>query len=589
MKLSSRQSTYPVRGWTVLSVITVMFVGLIARAAWLQLVKSEELDAKGRVAYSQNLKTQAKRGTLLDRNGELLAVSTRVKSVWADPRLLAKAPDKWELLAEELGTDRDRIQSIVEHNRGKAFAYLRRHIARHEADRIKQLEVPGVGLINEYRRYYPVGSVIGHVVGWTNIDDKGQEGIELELDDLLTGADGLQRVRRNRRGVVVESVERVSRVRDGQNVHISIDARVQYIAAAQLAAAIREHDALGGTVVILDVVTGEVVAMANWPHFNPNNRRNFSERSARNQAIIDVFEPGSTMKPFVVAAALESTHLTTNTLVDTGNGSVKLGRYTINDTKKHGPLTVAEVVIKSSNVGAARIALATEPKSQLSVVDRFGFGKPTGVGFPGEQAGRVGEQGGRWGRVQRASLSYGYGLDVTALQLARAYAAIANDGVVVPVTMIRHDGSSSVSGTRVLDSAIAQSLVRMLEQAVGEEGTGMKAQVPLYRVAGKTGTAKKAGAGGYQKGKYRSLFAGFAPVSSPRLAMVVVIDEPRGEHFYGGTVAGPVFSKVMGSALRLLNVAPDNVVTDPLTLLASDASSLPSIQLPPAINYGGGQ
>jgi len=566
MKLTSRESTYPLRGWTVLIVITVMFFGLIARAGWLQLVKSEELDAKGRVAYSQDLKTQAKRGTLLDRNGELLAVSTRVKSVWADPRLLAKAPDKWEQLAEVLGTDRDRIQSIVDQNRGKAFAYLRRHIARHEADRVKKLDVPGVGLINEYRRYYPVGSVTGHVVGWTNIDDKGQEGIELELDSLLTGTDGLQRVRRNRRGVVVESVERVSRVQDGPDVRISIDARVQYIAAAQLATAIREHDALGGSVVILDVRNGEVVAMANWPHFNPNNRRNFSERSARNQAVIDVFEPGSTMKPFAVAAALESTHLTTNTLVDTGDGSVKLGRYTINDTKKHGPLTVAEVIIKSSNVGAARIALATDPKHQLDVVERFGFGKLTNIGFPGEQAGRVGT--GRWGRVQRASLSYGYGLDVTALQLTRAYAAIANDGVAVPVTFLKRESGETVQGTRVLDSGIAQALIRMLELAVGEEGTGMKAQVPLYRVAGKTGTAKKAGPGGYQKGKYRSLFAGFAPVSRPRLAMVVVIDEPRGEHFYGGIVASPVFSKVMGSALRLLNVAPDNVVTDPLTLLA---------------------
>lgn len=579
MKIMDRQSTYPVRGWTVLAVVTMSFMLLIARAAWLQLVKSEELDAKGQVAYSQNLKTAAKRGTILDRNGELLAVSTRVKSVWVDPRLLAKSPDKWEKLADVLGFERERIQSIVDKNRTKAFAYLRRHIARHEAVGIKDLQIPGVGLMNEYRRYYPVGSVISHVVGWTNIDDKGQEGLELELNKHLIGADGLQKVRRNRRGVVVESVERVSRVRDGSDINLSIDARIQYTAAAQLAGAVQEHEAVGGSVVILDVGTGEVVAMANWPHFNPNNRPDFIKRSARNQAVIDVFEPGSTMKPFAIAAALESTHLTTNTLVDTGEGSAKLGRYTIRDTKPHGLLTVAEVVIKSSNVGIARVALATDPRAQVDVVNRFGFGQRSGIEFPGEQVGRVGD--GRWGRVQRASLSYGYGLDVTAVQLARAYAAIANDGVAMPVTLLKR-GADVPAGTRVLGSGISQSLIRMLEAAVGEEGTGAKARVPLYRVAGKTGTARKAGAGGYQKGKYRSLFAGFAPVSNPRLAMVVVIDEPSGKHFYGGTVAGPVFSRVMGSALRLLNVAPDDVVTDPQTLLASHASSLPSAQLPPS-------
>ncbi len=585
MRLNSRPTTYPLRGWTVLGVISFAFVCLVVRAGWLQLVKSEELDAKGRVAYLQNLKTQAKRGTILDRNGELLAVSTRVKSVWADPRLLSKVPEKWQELADVLGIDRDRIASIVEQNRGKAFAYLRRHIARHEAARVNNLGVSGVGLINEYRRYYPVGSVVAHVIGWTNIDDHGQEGLELELNDLLTGTDGLHRVRRNRRGVVVESVERVARVRDGEDVRVSIDARIQYVAAAQLARAVQEHDALGGSLVLIDVGTGEIVAMANWPQFNPNNRRNFVRGSARNRAVTDVFEPGSIMKPFAIAAALESTHLTPNTLVETGDGTARLGRYRIKDIKPHGLITVSEVVSKSSNVGVARIALATDPKSQVGVVERFGFGKATDLGFPGEQTGRIGD--GRWGKVQRASLSYGYGLDVTTVQLARAYAAIANDGVAMPVTLVRRE-QSVPTGTRVLDSGIAQSLTRMLEEAVGEDGTGAKARVPLYRIAGKTGTARKAGAGGYQKGKYRSSFAGFAPVSNPRLAMVVVIDEPRGKHFYGGTVAGPVFSKVMGSALRLLNVAPDDVVTDPQTLLASHASSLPSVQLPPASLNGGG-
>jgi len=427
------------------------------------------------------------------------------------------------------------------------------------------LGLPGVNLQREYRRYYPAGEVTAHVVGFTNIDDRGQEGLELAYDEWLRGTPGSKRVLRDRLGRVVRNVEQIRKPEPGRDLTLSLDRRIQYLAYRELKRAVFHHQARSGSLVILDVHTGEVLAMVNQPSFNPNDRRQFLPAQTRNRAVTDVFEPGSTIKPFTIAAALLSGRYRPNTLIDTSPGHYRLGRAVIRDDRDYGRINLTTVIQKSSNVGASKIALSLPDELLYRVQDSFGFGAVTGSGFPGEVGGLINDAG-HWRRIEKATVAYGYGISVTALQLVRAYAALADDGRLHPVSFLRV--TSPEPARRVLPARVARQIRRMLEAVVADGGTGTRARIAGYRVAGKTGTVKKAVAGGYSEDRYVSVFAGFAPASHPRLAMVVIVNEPRDGIYYGGLVAAPVFSRVMAGALRMLGVAPDAAPAHPLRLAA---------------------
>lgn len=530
--------------------------GVLAwRVVDLQLSERVFLQGQGEARTVRVVELPAVRGMIVDRRGEPLAVSTPVDSVWADPGPLLRARSRWPELARALGLSEAELERRVAGHAGRSFVYLRRHLPPERARRVLALEVPGVGVRREYRRYYPTGEASAHLLGFTDIDDVGQEGVELAYDRRLRGRPGAMRVIRDRLGRVVEVVERLREPVPGEPLRLAVDRRLQYLAYRELKAAVRRHRALGGAVVLLDVATGEVLAMASQPGFNPNNRATLRRAALRNRAVTDVFEPGSTVKPFTVAAALASGRFRPDTPVDTRPGWWRIGGYTVRDVRNHGLITLREVVVVSSNVGAGKVALDLPPRALWEAFARVGLGRPPGSGFPGEAAGRLPDPG-RWYPVERASFAYGYGLAVSALQLARAYACLAAGGVLRPVSLLRRDGPAP--GRRVMEAAVAWEVSAMLEEAVAE-GTGTAAAVRGYRVAGKTGTVRKVAAGGYAKDRYRALFAGFAPASRPRLALVVVIDEPRAGGYYGGQVAAPVFARVMEGALRLLDVAPDDL------------------------------
>jgi len=443
--------------------------------------------------------------------------------------------------------------------------YLKRRVAPDLAQKVMALEVPGVALLPEYKRFYPAGEVTAHVVGFTNVDDQGQEGMELVYDARLKSIAGAKRVIKDRIGRVVENVERVSEPQPGEDLVLSIDRRLQYLAYRELKAAVKNNRADAGSVVILDVRTGEVLAMVNQPAYNPNNRAKLKSSHLRNRAVTDVFEPGSTIKPFTVAAALETGRFNSNTVVDVRPGYLKVGRKTIRDFRDYGVIDVSTILQKSSNVGASKLALSITPEHLWQVFASVGLGADSGSGFPGEPSGLLTDFG-AWHDIQRATVSYGYGLSVTAMQLARAYAALATDGRPLPVSFLRRSEAQAAELASLYEPVLSENSLRkvrrMLERVVEEGGTGTRAAVPGYRIAGKTGTVKKSGAGGYVEDSYLALFAGLAPASDPRLAMVVMIDEPRGEEYYGGVVAAPVFSRVMAGALRMLDIPPDNINPD---------------------------
>jgi len=422
-----------------------------------------------------------------------------------------------------------------------------------------------VNLQREYHRYYPAGEVTAHVLGFSNVDDRGQEGLELAYDDWLKGIPGSQQVLKDRLGRVVRHVEQLRKPLPGHDLTLSLDRRLQYLAYRELKRAVMQHKARSGSVVILDVHSGEVLAMVNQPSYNPNNRDHFKASQTRNRAVTDLLEPGSSIKPFTVVAALESGQFRSTSIVDTTPGQFRLGKAMIRDSRNYGRISVATVIQKSSNVGASKIALALPDEALWKVHARLGFGNPTGSGFPGEAGGLL-SHARHWRDIEKATLAYGYGLSVTPLQLARAYGVLATDGVLKPVTFLRTDGA--VEGERIIAASITQQVRRMLESVVQEGGTGTQARIAGYKVAGKTGTVKKAVPGGYSEDRYISIFAGLAPASQPRLAMVVTINEPRGDVYYGGEVAAPVFSKVMAGALRMLGVPPDNVSARPMALAA---------------------
>jgi cell division protein FtsI (penicillin-binding protein 3) len=527
-------------------------IALVARAVNLQVVDAEFLQDQGEARYLREVQVPTRRGNILDRNGEPLAVSTPVDSVWVNPGELLQAPADIEPLATVLGVEADEIERRLTQRSAREFVWLRRRLHPDVAAEIESLGLHGVFLQKEYRRFYPAGEVTAHVIGFTNIDDVGQEGLELAYNDWLSGKPGLKRVIRDRLGRTVEHVEMVRESVPGRDLSLTIDRRLQYLAYRELKRAVLKHGARSGSVVLLDVKSGEVLAMVNQPSYNPNHSDIDSE-GLRNRAITDVFEPGSVMKPFAVASALETGRWTPTTPIDTTPGRINVGGHTISDHHNYGPIDVTRLITKSSNVAATKIALDLEPEHMWSTYDRFGFGDVTGTGFPGESAGVLRNHS-RWRRVEQATLSYGYGISVTVLQLAEAFAALADEGRLRRPSLVM---GATNPPTSALDPEIARQVAVMLETVTGPEGTGKAARVKNYRVSGKTGTSRKASAAGYAS-RYIASFAGYAPASNPRLVAVVVVNDPSAGEYYGGLVAAPLFSTVMEGALRLLNVPPDD-------------------------------
>lgn len=554
------------RGFLLLAGFAAAALVLEARVLYLQLVDTEFLAAQGDNRHLRTVDISAHRGPITDRHGEPLAVSTPVDSIWADPRELKPALDRLPELARALDLDADWLARRVTSNVDREFVYLKRHLSPSKSAEVMRLGIPGVATQREYRRYHPSGEVAGHVIGFTDIDDRGQEGLEFAFDHWLEGETGLKRVLKDRRGRVIGDVELIKAPRPGRTLVTSLDLRVQYLAYRELKAAVAESRARSGSAVVLDPRTGEVLAIVNQPSFNPNDRTQRDAARYRNRAVTDIFEPGSSFKTLVLAAALESGRYSPGTVVDTSPGILYVGeRAVTQDTNNLGRIDMTTVLAKSSNVGTGQIALDIAPEALWQVLHDFGIGRLSASGFPGESAGVLNEAR-FWRPVGHATLSYGYGLSVTTLQLARAYAAIAAGGVLRPVSMLAVD--EPVEGKRVISERAAAELTGMLEAVVSPLGTGLRAAVTNYRVAGKTGTAWKSTAGGYSKDRYTAVFAGFAPASAPRLAVVVVIDEPQGSGYHGGDAAAPVFSRIVSGALRLLAVPPDALPEPPDTVIA---------------------
>ena len=542
------------------------FMLLVVQSVSLQSTNKAFLQKKGGDRYIRTLELQADRGKIKDRRGEILAGSSPVASVWVNPSVVEITEKQKLALAKLLDMKVASLDQKVS-NKQKEFIYIKRRIAPDLAEQVNALDIAGVYLEREYKRFYPAGDVTSHVVGFTGVDGNGQEGLELVRNDALAGQAGQRRVIKDRAGQIVEELEVVREPSDGDELTLSIDRRIQYLVFRELSKAIEQYKAKAGSAVVLDAKTGEVLAMVNFPTYNPNNPINIKGKT-RNRALTDVFEPGSTMKPVTAAAALEFGGYLTTTTVDTAPGYMKIGPATIHDTHSYAELTVAEVVKKSSNVGSAKIALSLDKKKLWNVFNQLGFGEKTDIGFPGEVRGKVRDYK-TWRPIEQATMSYGHGISVTLLQLARAYTVFANDGELKPVSLVKLD--KAPIGQPVFSASVAKSVKDMLELVVQEGGTGTKAQVAGYRIAGKTGTAHKLGANGYERDKYVGSFVGLAPASNPRLIMAVMIDEPTSGQYYGGTVAAPVFSSVMSEVLRLLAVPQDAPNTNIVKPVIDDA------------------
>ncbi|MEM7405976.1 MAG: penicillin-binding protein 2 [Pseudomonadota bacterium] len=552
--MDAQEMRFAARHWFILGVLLTGFVLLGLRAVDLQVNRKAFLQQQGDMRHLRVVRSPAHRGVILDRAGDPLALSTPVVSLWANPKELAEVKEEWPALAAALSFKPGALERLVAGRLNRDFIYLRRHVHPELADAVLGLELRGVYAQREYRRYYPHAEVSAHVLGFTNIDDHGQEGLELAFDTWLTGRDGAKRVVRDRLGRVIEDVESIRTARNGRALRLSIDQRLQYLAYRSLKAAVLKHRAKGGSLVMLDTRTGEVLAMVNQPSFNPNSRSRGTSAMRRNRAATDLFEPGSTMKPFTVAMGLETGKFGTTDVIDTNPGRMRIGKHEITDHRNYGTIDLPTLIKKSSNVGASRIALAIERDAQWRWLSALGFGQPTGSGFPGESGGILTDFR-SWGQIRRATLSFGYGLSVTPLQLAQAYVVLANDGVALPISL--QMVKQPPKGRRVLSTEVASAVRRMMEVVTSPTGTGARAAIPGYRVAGKTGTIRKSMVGGYREGTYFAAFAGIAPASRPRLVAVVVVDEPGGDEYYGGQVAAPVFRQVMADSLRLLGVSPD--------------------------------
>jgi cell division protein FtsI (penicillin-binding protein 3) len=542
----------PWRSRLLLVAFAGAFAFLLARALYLQGLRNDFLQAKGESRYSRVLEIPANRGRITDRNGEPLAISTPVKSIWAVPGEVRMDRGQLARLAALLELPPREIEKRLKDARGD-FVFLKRQIPPETAAHVAELRIPGLSESREYRRYYPGGEVMAHVLGFTGVEDAGQEGVELAFQDQLAGKPGSRRVIKDRLGQIVEDVESIRAAQNGRDLVLALDARIQNAAFGQLKSAVLRHRARAGAIVVIDVDTGEVLALANFPTYNPNNRSRLSGAQLRNRAVTDTFEPGSTLKPFTIALALETGRVRPDTVIATAPGSMTIGPATIRDAHAERALTVAQVIQKSSNVGAAKIALSLPAEAMWEMFQHVGFGSPPGLDFPGEASGKLRPYR-SWRTIEQATMSYGHGISVSLIQLVRAYSVFARDGELVPLSLLRLQAPPPVQ--RVLSPQTARMVRAMLELAVQRGGTAPRAQIAGYRVAGKTGTAHKQENGGYAPDKYVSSFVGFAPASRPRLAIAVMIDEPSGE-YYGGKVAAPVFAEVMAAALRILDVAPD--------------------------------
>lgn len=558
-----RQPYIPsVIGWRVYFVSGIMlllFVSLVARATYIQVLEPGKLERQSDMRSLRTKTTQVQRGMISDRNGVELAVSVPVQTVWADPKViaehntLANKPRRWQALADILELDVAELQRAVA-NPKRRFVYLKRQVSSPAvADYISKLKLDGVYLKNESRRYYPTGEVSAHLVGVTNIDDRGIEGIEAAFNDWLTGTPGKRQIRKDRSGRTVEQLQVIEEAQQPGDIRLSIDQRIQALAYQELKKATEYLQATSGSVVVLDIDSGEILAMVNTPSFNPNNRHELKPHRMRNRAITDTFEPGSTVKPMVVAGALASGKVKPDKVIDTSPGWMMLGGSRVKDSRNHGEMALGEILQKSSNVGISKLALEVGADDLLENFYALGLGSSSGSMLTGESSGYLTNRR-RWSDFELATLSFGYGLTVTPLQLARVYAILGAAGTRYPLSIMKRDAKPV--GEAVIAPRVARQMISMLEAVTQEGGTGIKARVKGYRVAGKTGTARKAVAGGYGD-NYVATFAGLAPASDPKLAIAVVINEPSGDKYYGGDTAAPVFSKVMGGALHYLNIRPD--------------------------------
>ncbi|MCX5507291.1 MULTISPECIES: peptidoglycan D,D-transpeptidase FtsI family protein [Pseudomonas] len=558
MKLEG--ALYPWRFRVVIGLLALMVGAICWRIIDLQVVDRDFLKGQGDARSLRHIPIPAHRGLITDRNGEPLAVSTPVTTLWANPKEMQAAKDRWPQLAAALGQNPQQLSERLTQQASKEFIYLVRGLTPEQGQHVLDLKVPGVYGLEEFRRFYPAGDVTAHMVGFTDLDDHGREGVELAYDEWLAGVPGKRQVIKDRRGRLIKDIQVTKNAKAGKTLALSIDLRLQYLATRELRNAIAEQEAKAGSLVIMDVKTGEVLAMVNQPTYNPNNRRSMFPAAMRNRAIIDVFEPGSTVKPISMSAALQSGRWKVTDKVEVYPGSLQIGRYTIKDvSRSEGPiLDLTGILINSSNVGMSKIAFDIGGEAIYRVMSQVGLGQYTGLGFPGERVGNLPNHR-EWRKAETATLSYGYGVSVTALQLVHAYAALANDGKMVPLSILKVD--KAPESVQAIPKETAETVQGMLQQVIEAPRGVFRAQVPFYHVGGKSGTARKAtvGSKGYTENAYRSLFAGFGPMSDPRYAIVVVIDEPSKGGYFGGLVSAPVFSKVMSGTLRLMNVPPDNL------------------------------
>jgi cell division protein FtsI (penicillin-binding protein 3) len=550
------------RHYFVLLVMFAMLATLIGRALYLQVIEQDFLASQGGQRQIRTIETPAYRGSILDRYGTPLAISTPVDSVWVNPSEILANIEPLKGVTDRLNLSYRDTVSMLKQRADREFVYLKRQLEP-EFARSVATGIKGVYLQREYQRYYPAGEVVSHLVGVTDIDDQGQEGLELAYQDWLSAQPGQRRVIRNRHGEVIEELAQVTRAESGHDVYTSIDMRLQYIAYRSLARAIKFHAARAGSAILLDAQSGEILAMVNQPSYNPNDRASMSPAQLRNRALTDVFEPGSTIKPFTVAAAIDHGRFHASSSIDTSPGFWMVSGHPIKDVRNLGVLSLADILRRSSNVGASRIAMSMHRRELWESFSNYGFGEATGVAFPGESAGYFPDHR-QWQPLDHATMGFGYGMSVSLTQLARAYGVIANQGRLLELSLLRKDAADhrdNQISRHVMRATTARQMIRMMTDVVGPKGTAQQAAIPGYRVAGKTGTAKKSIAGGYQKDDYVAVFAGIAPASNPRLVMAVMIDEPSQNGYYGGVVAAPVFSDVVGNALRILDIPPDDLPT----------------------------
>ncbi len=569
-KRTSIISTYQWRLMIVVLILLVIAFGLIGRLINLTVINRQFLRNQGNARTVRTLNMPAHRGMILDRRGEPLAISTPVEAIWVDPAYFKPNRQQLFLLSHFLQINPQTIHETVLHGQLKEFVYLKRGLNPSLAKQIKDLKIPGVFLQNEYHRYYPEGPVMAHIVGLTNVDDKGQEGLELAYNNWLEGQSGLKKVVKDRLGHVVADIRSIRQPRPGRDLQLSIDKRIQYVAFRELKTGIERYQADSGSVVVLDVKTGEILAMANWPSYNPNDRLTAHNGHTRNRALTDLFEPGSTIKSFSMASVLASGRFTPSSQIDTSPGWMIVGGKRIMDEHNNGIMDLTKILQISSNMGMSKLILSLPAENCWNTLHQVGFGQITQSDFPGERTGSL-PNFKVWNPFVLATLSFGYGISVTALQLAQAYAVLADGGIKIPVTFLKVQDEVPV-GQRVMDKTISREVLDMLESVLTKGGTAPLARVPGYRVTGKTGTVRIVGAHGYEKHRYNSIFIGIAPASHPRLVVAVVLHDPKGRLYYGGYTAGPIFSHVMNNALHLLNIAPDDV--------ASLNQPLPKVMLP---------